>query len=487
MNTKTCDIYIAITTYNRPEDFQALLDDISHETRGKNIHIHVYDDASPSHYTSQSGYDLTRYQYNHGKKRYWSIMNDVFRDAEMWNFKYFFFLQDDCRLVEGFFELAIQEFSEIEDKNKATLCTFTPESVYERTMWSTKKAMDVTYGKRQFIQSNYVDCIFMCPRETLRILNFKVDPVPASRFTSELVSSGVGQQLTNRLMRAHRTLYCAWSSLIHSHSNKSMMNAEERKKNPLTPIVREQEFSIPLSELLSFKREQITVGIASIKSREDSLEKTVNSLIHQADKLHVYLNDYDTVPEFLQKNDKITFYLGKIYKDRGDTGKYFALDKVEEGYYFSCDDDLVYPDDYVEKTVDYLHSMNNSVIATYHGALLKTGMLTNYYRDRKQVHYAHFQRMPIPVHIGGTGVMAFYVKTFKPDIKKFRYPNMADIWVGIQAQEKQIPIVCAPRPMKWIKAEDIPQSETIYGSKSNHDIQTKVLNDWKKEHGEFIL
>lgn len=484
---KNCDIYIAITTYDRPEEFQKLLDDILRETNGKNVHIHVYDDGSPEHYTDNYMYDLTRYKDNHGKQGYWSIMNDVFRDAENWNFKYFFFLQDDCRITESFFELAIQEYNDILDLNKGTLCTFTPQSVYERTMWGNRKSEDVTFDGKPFIKCHYVDCIFMCPRETLKLLNFKVEPVPVARFTNNVISSGVGQQLTSRLLRLRKTMYCAWSSLIISHSNVSKMNEEERKKNPLTPLIRLREAPLVLSKLLSFRKETVTIGIASIKTREKTLEKAVQSLIHQADHLHVYLNDYEGVPLYLQNNPKITFYLGKIYKDRGDTGKYYALDKTESGYYFSCDDDLIYPEDYVQHTIEFLKAQHNRVIATYHGAILKEGKLNSYYRDRKQVHYAHFQRKPIPVHIGGTGVMAFHVKHFKPNTLAFKYPNMADIWVSIQAQEKKIPIVCAPRPLNWIQSQPTPANETIYGSKKNHDIQTEILNQWKKEHGEFVL
>ncbi len=489
MNTiRTTEIYIAITTYDRPNDLKALLEDIYRESRGKDVHIHVYDDASPVDNSVDNRYDLTKYSQNHGKKGYWSIMNDVFRDAETWKFKYLFFLQDDCRLSEGFFNAAIDEYEAIGDSNKATLCTFTPQSVYTRTMWSTRKAEDVVFRDRTFINCHYVDCIFMCPRDTLRLFGFKVEPVPITRFANnKVISSGVGQQLTLRLMKARRTMYCAWSSLVSAHSNKSKMNEEERKKNPLTPILRELEPPMMLSELLTFKKDVVTVGIASIKSREKSLEKTVRSLIDQADAIHVYLNDYDAVPAYLQNNDKITFYLGKIYKDRGDVGKYYAIDKVDDGYYFSCDDDLIYPPNYVAKTIEFLKSVNNQAIATYHGALLKDGILNNYYRDRKQVHYSNFQRVGLPVHIGGTGVMAFHVKVFRPDLSKFKYPNMADIWIGIQAQERNIPIICAPRNLHWIKAEDIPVNETIYGSKSNHDIQTQVLNEWKQKHGEFKL
>ncbi len=493
MNFKSTDIYIAITTFDRKEELNLLLEDISRETIGKKVHIHIYDDNSPvDNYVSKSiniKYNLTKYGYNHGKEGYWSVMNDVFKDAQTWNFKYFFFLQDDCRLTEGFFDLAIAEFEEITDPNKATLCTFTPNSVYDRTMWTHRKAKDMVFGGKKYIKSNYVDCIFMCPWETLKALQFKIEPVASSRFISKIISSGVGQQLTIRLMHLRKTMYCAYSSLVISHSNKSKMNEEERKRNPLTPLIREQEPlpELSLVEMLSFHKEKVTIGMASIKSREKILEKSIKSLIDQVDSIHVYLNDYEKVPEFLLKNPKITFYLGKIYRDRGDTGKFYGLNQVEEGYFFSCDDDLIYPQDYVEKTVSFLNDNENKVIATYHGVILKEGRLNNYYRDRKQIHYSRFQKTPIRVHLGGTGVMAFHVKSFKPDITKFKYPNMADVWVGIQAQEKKIPIVCAPRIMNWIKAEDLPIAETIYGSKKNHDIQTDVLNDWKFNYGEFVL
>lgn len=479
MNRK-CKIYIAITTYDRPQEFKSLMDDVLRETTGKDVHIHVYDDNSPSRYSHESTefYNLTRYTENHGKKGYWRIMNDVFRDAQTWKFDYFFFLQDDCKLTEGFFEKAINEFSEINDQNKATLCTFTPENIYDRLMWSRRSAEDVIFNDRKFIKSNYIDCIFMCPRSTLEFFNFTVESIPPTRFSNQNISSGVGQQLTKRLLKSSKTMYTAYSSLITSHSNDSKMNDQERKINPLNPLIRENISPIILSELLNFRKEPVVCGIASIKSRETILEKTVNSLIEQVDKLYIYLNDYETVPKFLENNPKIKYFMGKVYKDRGDTGKFFALKDVTEGYYFSADDDIIYPENYVEKTIEFLKKNDDKVIATYHGAILKKGILENYYRDRKQVHYAHFQRNPLVVDIGGTGVMAFNVKTFKPDIEKFLYPNMADVWVGIQAKDNNIPIVCAPRPLNWIKAEELPPDQTIYGSKKNHDLQTDMLNKY---------
>lgn len=482
------DIYIAITTYNRPKELQELLGDVARETEGKNYHVRVYDDHSDV--PAYAPFDMVRYAKNHGKQRYWQIINDVFKDAETWDFKYFFLLQDDCRLVEGFFDKAIAEFEAISDPRKATFCPFTPITVYDRMMWSRKKAKDVEQiDGKTYILGNYVDCIFMCPRETLNILRFRVDPISPERFkNNKYISSGVGQQLTERLTRISKTLWVAWSSLIIAHCNESKMNQEERAKNPLSPLIRERKTqTFKLYDVLKSSlspNDRIIAGMASIKSREITLEQTVNSLIHQVDELHIYLNDYEKVPKFLQNNPKIKFYMGKVYRDRGDVGKFFKVQEVE-GYYFSCDDDLIYPPDYVEKTVSFLKSKQNSVIATYHGAVLKSGKLHDYYRDRRQVHYSAFQRHEMAVHIGGTGVMAFHTSVFKPHLSDFKHPNMADIWVGLLAQDQKIPILSAPRQLHWIKTQEIPTSETIYGSKKNHGLQTQIINEWKEINGEF--
>ena len=721
--SKQCEIYIAITTYDRPKEFQTLMDDISRETKGRNVHIHVYDDASPIKYTDANGYDLTRYKTNRGKQRYWLTVNDIFRDAETCKFDYFFQLPDDCRLVPGFFDEAIRLWNKIPDKQKICLNTLLIKERLEIQNWTRFKPQEVSISGDRVIKTQWNDMCYLCTSEFFKVLDWKIKEIDERRWLRDKnLSSGVGQQITQRLDALRRNMYHVWDSLvIMGGDHDSKMNGIERLRHPHTSLHRKEkkslgvasvpdrsdslvqtinslydqvdeihvflngykivpkelhkskikiytsqefgdmgdagkffkvgectgyyfsvdddiiypkdyvqktiekiemfgrkyvvsyhgaillnppvhsyykgrkqlhclhkqgndipvhvggtgvmafhtstihvqyeDFRLPnmadiwmalacqkkkvgimclareggwitlsslidesktiyanksnhdvqtetvnswknwaihataetvsnefvLSELLLVKKEKVTIGIASIKSRESALQRTIQSLINQVDHIHVYLNDYDKVPLFIQNNSKITFYLGKIFKDRGDTAKYYAIDKVQEGYYFSCDDDLLYPENYVEKTITYLQSKNNRFIATYHGALLRNGKLSNYYRDRKQIHYSHFQRMPSPVHIGGTGVMAFHIKTFKPDIKAFKYQNMADIWVGIQAQEQKIPIICSPRPLNWIKPIPVSVNEGIFSSKKNHDIQTQVINDWKATHGEFKL
>lgn len=465
-----------MTTHNRPLSLSILLNQINEYSKCYETVIAIYDDAS-----AYATLDICRdtntkvnyyvgYGVNRGKKEYWKTIHEIFQRASDHEFDYFFLLQDDCELIEDFFTKAIEEYEAIKDPNKASLCTFTPTTVYDRYMWSKNKATDVSYGGRKFIKCNYVDCIFMCPRSTLELLDFTIHTIDPSRFVMRNVSSGVGQQITERLLRSRKTLFCAYSSLITDHSNDSKMNYSERKKNPLFPLIRENKYE---------PRDPVYVGIASIPERVEQLEQVINSLIDQVDFIFVYLNNYSYIPSFLN-HEKIQAILGTAYAgDIGDAGKFWFADTLHNVYYFSCDDDIIYPPDYVDVTVSAIEKTHRKAIVSYHGAILNPTPIENYYKDRIQCHFMIAQEKDVYVHVGGTGVMAYHTDLLKLDvIVDFPEKNMADIWVGLKAQELKIPIICLKHEYKWLKmCMGIEKEKTIYGSKKNHDIQTKVVNE----------
>ena len=86
----------------------------------------------------------------------------------------------------------------------------------------------------------------------------------------------------------------------------------------------------------------ITANLATIKSRRYTLQGVIDSLKDQVDTVRVYANDY--VPEV--KDAEV--YTGEDYTDNS---KFYWLPK-SEGIYLSCDDDLIYPPDYVETILE---------------------------------------------------------------------------------------------------------------------------------------
>ena len=89
------------------------------------------------------------------------------------------------------------------------------------------------------------------------------------------------------------------------------------------PLLR-RRFPAPDGLLIDSKpaEEYVTASVASFAAREDSLKQAVASILPQIDRLNVYLNDYDAIPEFL-RHPKITVASSQEHGDRRDNGKFF--------------------------------------------------------------------------------------------------------------------------------------------------------------------
>jgi hypothetical protein len=154
-------------------------------------------------------------------------------------------------------------------------------------------------------------------------------------------------------------------------------------------------------------------------------------------------------------------------------------------YYFSIDDDLLYPPTYVKDHLELLNKYNDEVIVTLHGRIMKTPM-TDYYRDYiKAFRCLGNVDEDTFTNNGGTGVMCFNTNKFKVDFNELIYPNMADCFVSKFAQEQNFPIIVRKHETGYlgylIPDNDIP---TIYEefAKTNRALQNSIINsitDWK--------
>jgi hypothetical protein len=229
-------------------------------------------------------------------------------------------------------------------------------------------------------------------------------------------------------------------------------------------------------------RTGVTVGVASIPSRRDTLRQVVERLLPQVDSLGIYLNNYLDVPDFL-KNPKISVVRSQDEGDRGDAGKFFWVDKVQ-GYYFTCDDDLLYPPDYIENLLKVIEDYGRRVVVGVHGAILKEP-LTSYYQSRKVLHFCKALGAPTQVHVLGTGTVAFHTSTIKVTPADFPKPNMADIWLAVLGQVQQVPFLCVPRGEDWIK--DMDTTDSIFNNSAHRtgsaqdtaNLQTQVIQRYQ--------
>ena len=224
-----------------------------------------------------------------------------------------------------------------------------------------------------------------------------------------------------------------------------------------------------------------TAQIATIPDRVEMLEHTVNSLWGQVDQINVMLNNYPRVPLFLSR-PRITTY--SLDNEKGDAGKFWGLGNVE-GYIFTCDDDLIYPEDYVEKTIWKMQEHKNKIIATYHGRIMEDKPVSNSYTDRRggiknprsKFHCLLTEEEETVLDIGGTGVMAWNSEYFFPNYDRITKANMADIWVSKFCHEQGCKILHLPHKEGWIKYQH--PEHTIWDDHfENPQEQTDLYNSF---------
>jgi len=212
-----------------------------------------------------------------------------------------------------------------------------------------------------------------------------------------------------------------------------------------------------------------TINIATMPERVNHLRLTLESLEGQFDEIRIYLNGFKTVPTWLQK------YTIAQGDDLTDNGKFYFLQFVEEPeYYFSADDDIIYPptyaDDMVKEIEDY------GIIVTHHGRVL-TNQYVSYYRGHAFFHCANEVHSHCFLDVAGTGVTAFSTEYFNPkEIYKSPDKCMSDIIFSMAAKKLGKKITVVPHVCGYIKPQ--PVEESIYTKHHrNEDRQIELANE----------
>lgn len=206
-----------------------------------------------------------------------------------------------------------------------------------------------------------------------------------------------------------------------------------------------------LSRLPATRR--IVAGMATVKGNEQGMLIAVASLMNQVDHLYLYLNGHTTVPEALSRyGDRISTVLDPEGTRLGDAGKFVGVAREADAIYFTCDDDIAYPRDYVLHMTQALAAAQGKAAVGVHGCLLNQP-LAHYY-DSASRHVLHFESLLMRsrhVHLLGTGTVAFHTAHVSPTLDDFPSPNMADIWLARWLQARQLPSIAVSRPARWLQ------------------------------------
>lgn len=215
--------------------------------------------------------------------------------------------------------------------------------------------------------------------------------------------------------------------------------------------------------------------MATIPSRLQSLQESLSSLYYYVDEIYVMLNGYESIPQFVDPKEKIRPIL--LDNSLGDAAKCHDLDK-RDGFVFFCDDDLVYPSNYVSYMLAKYEQYK--CIITLHGKVFQRPVRRAHGGFRENYHCLHTVIGDHIVDTGGTGVMLINTNDFRITPSDCSHKNMFDIWVGKKAHELGVKIMCVAHSIGWLKY--LSPTTTIWNSHTREEeaYQVKILTSFIK-------
>ena len=188
------------------------------------------------------------------------------------------------------------------------------------------------------------------------------------------------------------------------------------------------------------------IGIATMKGREKYLSETLKSLQGQAYEIHVYHNH----KELVDYTDNAKFYFLQFYK--------------EPIYYFSCDDDIIYPKTYIS---DMMKLIDKYGIVSHHGRFLSGGIGANYYKGHDVFRCGNEVNQLLILDVVGTGVCGFRTDYFNPvNLYKSKIQRMSDLIFSLEATKQGKQMVLATHSADYFQIQNVPENETIYGQEN---------------------
>lgn len=222
---------------------------------------------------------------------------------------------------------------------------------------------------------------------------------------------------------------------------------------------------------------KIICGVATIPNRGDSLGDTVTSIINQVDELIIYQNGFKKdYPIHSNFSGKIKIYSSlDTGIDMGDGGKFYKIGEYDDAYYFSIDDDLIYPYNYVSTMIEHSKNFNDEFVLTHHGRDING---FNYNNIKKSYRCLGYVNSINDVTFPGTGVSLIPTKNIKFNFKDIHKENMCDIWLGKYCYENGKKVKVLPHNKGWIKHStkiDLRDTIDVKVTSRNNDYRNNIL------------
>jgi len=193
-------------------------------------------------------------------------------------------------------------------------------------------------------------------------------------------------------------------------------------------------------------------SLVTMIQREKFLLAQVESLSFQVDILFITLNGFREVPKYLNKFKNV-YAICDPYNFTKDVAKLIISEEIDSSYFFTFDDDIDYPPNYVKIYLEKFQEYGKKTILCTHGTILKPDWKI-YYRDRKVIHYFEPLKEDRNFDLAGTATTAFHTSELKIKFNEIWDFNIgSDLWLAYFAFRKNLPLISLARPKNWIRCK----------------------------------
>jgi hypothetical protein len=440
-------LQVLVTTHNRPVFLRRLLIDLAKEV---GITVTVYDDASDAStygrcraLVAANGWRWVRSEVRHGKERWWEWVSRIFADQIGADEDFFVFLPDDVRLCRGFINRVLAVWNSVVDPKKVGLNLLRDN----RDVCWVKSASQKVNGQAR--ASGWIDGCFLCTRQLFELLDWSITPMRPNRWRSDpTLSSGVWCHVSLAMERLGRTLYCTNQSLVAHIQGDSVMYPGGKSGHRAVDFI-----DGDLREKLLASPDMIYAGMATIPDREALAAEVIKKIEPQVDELFVHVN-------------------GGFGKGLTDRGKFKGCDLP--GYHLMVDDDIDYPDDYVEKLLLGVEHYDRRNPVGVHAQIM-VEPIVSYYKSRIKFPCVAGLEASRKVHVLGTGTLAYHSSSIRITVSDLKSNFMADVWFALIAKAQGVDLFAIARDSNWIKLLEQPKTTIYECFKANDTEQTKLI------------
>lgn len=222
-------VRVSIATCERPHLLIELLDDLIREAGWVDLDVAVFEDPSAIDYSdcreivAQQGWEWHRMSERLGKIRHWELVNAELDACRASDADWYVFLPDDISLVRHAIPRAIDVWDRLDDP--ATLTLWRLKDHEGQPNWTGRLPVEGEHAFEVF----HIDGIYLCRRETLEDLGYRVPGFPSR--PRMLGSSGVGRGMSLHLHGKGRRMYRVPRSLaVPVAGEPSIMNPKARDR-----------------------------------------------------------------------------------------------------------------------------------------------------------------------------------------------------------------------------------------------------------------